>query len=202
MQSRIYEFYGRKKYQGVLNKVWWNYFQEENITIIFSKRLFPMKTLILVRHAKSNWTEINQKDIDRPLNSEGKMEAAEMALRLKEKGTSIDHFISSPAKRATDTCKIFCETLENNVQDIYTVENLYEGSTFNYEAAVNKIPNEYKRVAIFGHNPGISYFSHKLSDEVYIDNFPSCGVYAIEADCESWNDFMLAEKRVLFFEHP
>ncbi|HEY0356372.1 MAG TPA: histidine phosphatase family protein [Flavisolibacter sp.] len=59
-----------------------------------------MKTLLLVRHAKSSWDAPGLSDFDRPLNERGKNDAPEMAKRLKAKGVSIDLFVSSPAKRA------------------------------------------------------------------------------------------------------
>ena len=59
-----------------------------------------MKTLILVRHAKSSWDSPGLSDFDRPLNERGKADAPEMAGRLKEKKINVDLFVSSPAKRA------------------------------------------------------------------------------------------------------
>jgi len=66
-----------------------------------------MKTLLLVRHAKSSWEEPGVQDIDRPLNERGKQDAPEMAKRLKDKKIDIDLFVSSPEKRARRTAKFF-----------------------------------------------------------------------------------------------
>ncbi len=59
-----------------------------------------MKTLILVRHAKSSWEEVNLPDFDRPLNKRGKDDAKKMAERLHKKINKLDAIVSSPAKRA------------------------------------------------------------------------------------------------------
>jgi len=59
-----------------------------------------MKTLILIRHAKSSWDQPGLSDFDRPLNERGKKDAPVMAKRVKEKGIELDHLVSSPAKRA------------------------------------------------------------------------------------------------------
>ena len=68
-----------------------------------------MKTVIMVRHAKSSWEEQGVSDFDRPLNNRGKRDAPEMAQRLKKRNIPIDHFISSPAKRAKKTSELFAE---------------------------------------------------------------------------------------------
>ena len=68
-----------------------------------------MKTLLIVRHAKSSWENSGEPDFERDLNERGKKEAPEMATRLLDKKIAIDIFISSPARRAKKTCKAFCK---------------------------------------------------------------------------------------------
>ncbi len=70
-----------------------------------------MKTLIIIRHAKSSWANLGQNDEERPLNERGKKDAPEMAKRLKERGLKIDRFISSPARRAKKTATYFQKNL-------------------------------------------------------------------------------------------
>lgn len=161
-----------------------------------------MKTLYLIRHAKSDWTEINQRDIDRPLNDRGKRNAPIMANRLVKRNVKLDLFVSSPATRAMETCRIFCSAFGYNVNNILIISNLYQGSIDNYEAAIVNLSDKFNEVALFGHNPGITYFSHKLLEDAYIDNFPTCGICAIESPCVSWKDFMRAPKHFLFFDYP
>src|SRR5687768_6122328 len=84
-----------------------------------------MKTLILVRHAKSSWDTPGLSDFDRPLNERGKKDAPEMAERLKEKGLKPDVFVSSPAKRARRTARFFAEAFGVEKGDIVLVEDLY-----------------------------------------------------------------------------
>lgn len=161
-----------------------------------------MKTLYLIRHAKSSWTESGHRDIDRPLNNRGKKTAPIMAERLMKENVKLDLFVSSPAIRAMETCKIFCSAFRYPANNILEISNLYEGLAENYEAALVGLSDTLKQVAIFGHNPGITYFSHRLSKDIYIDHFPTCGIYAIVFFCESWKDFMLAPNRFLFFDYP
>src|SRR5690242_17249759 len=84
-----------------------------------------MKTLILVRHAKSSWETPGLSDYDRPLNDRGKKDAPEMAKRLKEKGIRIDQIVSSPAKRAKRTARYFADVFNIDKDEIYLVEDLY-----------------------------------------------------------------------------
>ena len=68
-----------------------------------------MKTLLIVRHAKSSWDNADTSDIDRPLNDRGKRDAPAMAQRIIRTGLAIDRFVSSPAKRARQTAEYFVE---------------------------------------------------------------------------------------------
>ena len=78
-----------------------------------------MKTLILVRHAKSDWGTPSLGDFDRPLNDRGKRDAPVMAQRLLDKKIKIDAFISSPAKRAKKTATVFAEAYDKKKDDIF-----------------------------------------------------------------------------------
>ena len=84
-----------------------------------------MKTLLLVRHAKSDWPT-NIDDFDRPLNERGHKDAPKMAKFLKEISVTIDAFVTSPAKRALTTCRYFAEVFEN--KNIQKIEELYNAS--------------------------------------------------------------------------
>ena len=68
-----------------------------------------MKTLLLIRHAKSSWDNLQLSDFERPLNDRGKNDAPLMAKRVKERKIKIERFISSPAKRAKKTAAIFMD---------------------------------------------------------------------------------------------
>ncbi|MGZ5287079.1 MAG: SixA phosphatase family protein, partial [Flavisolibacter sp.] len=84
-----------------------------------------MKTLLLVRHAKSSWDTPGMKDFDRPLNERGKQDAPEMAKRISDKGINIDLFVSSTAKRAKKTAQYFAETFGEKKAEIKLVDELY-----------------------------------------------------------------------------
>ena len=80
-----------------------------------------MKTLLLIRHAKSSWANIGETDFDRSLNERGKIEAAEMAEKLVNQSIKINAFVSSTAKRAIKTCKAFLLAYGKSKEDIVLV---------------------------------------------------------------------------------
>jgi len=160
-----------------------------------------MKTLLLVRHAKSSWEEPGVQDIDRPLNERGKQDAPEMAKRLKDKKIDIDLFVSSPAKRARRTAKFFAEEFDVKKGDIVLEEELYLASPSSFMNVINGLEKKYDTVALFAHNPGITELANQLT-AVRIDNMPTCSVFAVQADTESWKHFESAEKNFLFFDYP
>jgi phosphohistidine phosphatase len=160
-----------------------------------------MKTLLLVRHAKSSWDDITQKDFDRPLNDRGKRDAPEMAGRVKEKGVKPDLLVSSPAKRAKKTATLFAEQLNLDKDDILLVEGLYEPTKEAFETAIANLPGKADTVAIFSHNPTITEFVNTLSN-VRIDDMPTCAVFAVSKDVLHWADFKGGDASFLFFDYP
>ena len=160
-----------------------------------------MKTLILVRHAKSSWDTPGLSDFDRPLNEKGKKDAPEMAKRLKDKEIKVDLLVSSPAKRARKTAKYFAETYGLKKEDIQLVEDLYLATPEAFQKAVQSLNDKNAVVTLFSHNPGITEFANSLTN-VRIDDMPTCSVFATSVDTENWSDFSKAEKKFLFFDYP
>src|SRR5580765_3411656 len=114
-----------------------------------------MKTLLLIRHAKSSWDSAASKDFDRPLNERGKKNAPEMASRLLKKKIDIDLFVSSPAKRAKTTAILFTREFEKKEEKIIFDPQLYNADIENFYDVISKLDDKYTSVAIFSHNPGI-----------------------------------------------
>lgn len=155
-----------------------------------------MKTLILVRHAKSDWPEETD-DFDRPLAEKGRNDAEKMAHFLKQKNIKIDKFLSSPALRAYSTCEIFNKDYQIEIEK---VEKLYNPSETHFESLVVEIPDELNTVSLFSHNNGISNFANSMSDEIFM--FPTCGVAGFEIDCDFWSQFHGANKKLIYFYEP
>lgn len=160
-----------------------------------------MKTLILVRHAKSDWDNAGLSDFERPLNDRGKRDAPEMAKRLKDQKIKIDIFISSPAKRAKKTAKIFMEEFDAKSKHLLLLPQLYGASVTDFYQALQELDDDFKAAAVFSHNPGITAFVNSLKCAV-IDNMPTCAVFAIKIKTKHWKDFTDSKKEFLFFDYP
>lgn len=161
-----------------------------------------MKTLLLIRHAKSSWNDPDMDDFDRPLNKRGKENAPEMAVRLLSRGTVPELIISSPARRARSTARIMAKEWKYPKDAILLEEELYLCYASTFLKVITRIDDDFNAVAIFGHNPGITDFANYLTEEIRIDNVPTTGIFAIEADTDHWLDFDRASKRFLFFDYP
>src|SRR5271155_1967481 len=122
-----------------------------------------MKTLILVRHAKSSHTFGPASDFDRPLNERGFREASAMGKMLFKKKILIDQFVSSAALRAKTTAELFISEYNRKPKEIYFVPSLYHASPENFLALIQELSDNYEHVALFSHNPGITDFAISLS---------------------------------------
>jgi len=160
-----------------------------------------MKTLLLVRHAKSSWDDPAMSDFDRPLNERGKKDAPKMVERLIEKGITINTFLSSPAKRAKKTAKIFAHAYKKAEEDIFLIPQLYLAASSVFESVLSSLESDSDTIALFSHNPGITDFANTLT-EARIDDIPTCGVFAIKIETNDWKNFREAKKEFLFFDYP
>ncbi|MBS1597138.1 MAG: histidine phosphatase family protein [Bacteroidetes bacterium] len=160
-----------------------------------------MKTVLLVRHAKSSWDDASVKDFDRTLNERGKKNAPEMAARIVKRKIDIGLLISSPAKRAKTTAILFGKEFKMNEADILFDKDLYHAEPSVFFNIISNIDDKYKSIAVFAHNPGITEFANLLT-AMRIDNIPTCGVFAIAVEIERWNDFNKGKKNFLFFDYP
>ena len=160
-----------------------------------------MKQLLLVRHAKSSWDDPSLSDFDRPLNDRGKKDAPEMSKRLSDKKIKIDRFVSSPAKRARQTCKYFAKEFDVKKKSVVLEPRLYEPTEGNFYEVVKSFKDKWDRVAIFSHNPGISAFANSLTT-TRVDDMPTCSVFAVKVDVKKWKDFREAKKEFLFLDYP
>lgn len=160
-----------------------------------------MKTLLLIRHAKSDWNDPLLKDFDRPLNERGKRDAPVMGKRLLEKEVKIDAFITSPAKRAKKTAELIAKEYDAKKEKIIFVDELYHAEPSTFFDVISKTDDDYKHIAVFAHNPGITEFANQLAN-VHVDNMPTCSIFAIKIDSKHWKDFTNAVKEFWFFDYP
>lgn len=160
-----------------------------------------MKTLLLIRHAKSSWDDAGLSDFERPLNDRGKKDAPAMADRLYERGIKIDAFVSSPARRVRKTAEQFAKKYKKEKEDLVLKTELYMASDEAFNSVVEKLNDDLDCVAVFSHNPGITDFANGLTD-ARTDNIPTCGIFAVSIEAKKWNKFKEAKKKFLFFDYP
>jgi len=160
-----------------------------------------MKTLILVRHAKSSHSFGISSDFDRPLNERGFREAAEMGKKLFKKDIPIDQFVSSPALRAKTTAELFASEYGRKMKEIILVPALYHADPEVYNSVIAGLDDSCNHVAIFSHNPGITAFASSLSN-TYIDQMSTSSIFAVTAPVDSWKDFPTTKRTFLFFYKP
>lgn len=161
-----------------------------------------MKTLYLVRHAKSDWENSELLDIDRPLNERGYSDALRMSQFLKENKVSPDVIITSPAIRAISTALIFTRNLDYNTSEIIIQPDLYESNLKKYLSCISKIDEKYKSAMLFAHNPFISETANTLTD-AFNNEMPTCAVVGISFDeCNDWRDVAKNKGKLELYEFP
>ena len=160
-----------------------------------------LKTLILVRHAKSSWHDLSISDFDRKLDDRGKRDAPVMASRLLHADIKIDAFVSSPAKRAVKTAKVFMKSYEASKEQLVLVPAIYEASLQTLMAVVEGFDNQWGTVALFGHNPGISDLANYFKGHNMI-SMPTCAVFGVKFDVDKWEEFRIAEPQGFLYDFP
>ncbi|MCT7553417.1 SixA phosphatase family protein [Aliarcobacter butzleri] len=159
-----------------------------------------MKKLILIRHAKSDWSNPFLDDFLRPLNKRGKKNAPLMAKVLKEKNIRPDLIISSPSIRTKQTLEYFIKELNYN-DEVKLEESIYEAPYENLLKVIKDIPNIHKTVFLMGHNPGLCDLTNFLVDKNF-ENIPTCGIVEIDFNAKSWQDISKENSNLVSFEYP
>ena len=147
-----------------------------------------MKTLFLIRHAKSSWEDASLADHDRPLNPRGLRDAPFMAKMLRAREGQVDHIISSPANRAYTTASYFAEAMEIDLDKIDIQKRIYEAFESDVLSIIRATNDQFQRILVFGHNPTFTGLANQFSTQ-YIPNVPTCGIVKIEAEIAHWKDF-------------
>lgn len=159
------------------------------------------KTLYLVRHAKSSWSDPSLSDRERPLNKRGRRTAPDMGSRLAVKGHQPDLIISSPAKRARMTAKTIAKALNYDKSEIVTDESMYFLGVGGMLTMLEGVDDRYQKVMIVGHNPAMTSLLNSLCD-ASVDNMPTCAVAVIGYNMTSWSALRSSEGDLLDYDFP
>ena len=160
-----------------------------------------MKTLTLVRHAKSSWSDSSLSDRQRPLNKRGKRDAPVMGKRILEHGIRPSLIISSPAKRAWTTAKIIAREISYPREFLHREDALYLASLDEILDVIKAQDNEFNSLMVVGHNPGMTSVANFLSPGL-THNLPTAGVVAVRFDSQDWNLFERPDFELIVHDYP
>jgi phosphohistidine phosphatase len=160
-----------------------------------------MKTVYVVRHAKSSWDISDIPDEKRPLLEKGKKRTKKVIDYLLENQVRVDYIISSHAVRALETAKILAHALKYDEAGIKIDAHLYFTNGDDLFDQFFDLPERYDSVMIVGHNPALSDFVNKFLEEP-IDHLPTSGIVSISFDAGHWHEVPLADHKVNFVLFP
>ena len=144
-----------------------------------------MKTLYLLRHAKSSWDDPSLKDFDRPLNGRGLKAAPRIGAYMRKEKIRPDVIVSSPALRAQLTASMVSEAA-GLTSPVQFDERIYEASAQKLFEIVAGFEDEVKTAMMVGHNPGFEELLEALTGEAA--RMPTAALACIEFKLEKWSD--------------
>lgn len=159
------------------------------------------KQLMLVRHGKATHGFSENSDFDRKLTISGRQDATEMALKIKQKEFFPELIISSPAARAIETAEQFAEIWTSAAEAIHRDISIYEADTKSLLEVLVNIDDDLDKVALFGHNPGITDLASYLTGATGLE-MPTSAVVWIEFPVEEWKYISQDTGTLLLFEYP
>ena len=160
-----------------------------------------MKTLTLIRHAKSSWNNPSLTDFDRPLNKRGIRDAPKVGTAIEQAGISFDRVLCSDARRARQTLSLLSHGVTVDDDVIEYRHDMYGASAHHLLSCIAEQADSVSDIALVGHNPGMEDLANNLADE-HIGAMSTCNVVQIEFDCDSWSDLSSASATVAFIIRP
>ena len=142
-----------------------------------------MKTLLILRHAKSSWDDESLDDFDRPLNQRGNRDAPRIGQLLRERDLLPELILCSTAVRAYSTLERVCEAADYQGQfELHS--DLYLAPSATYVELLQEVAEPLDRVMVIGHNPGLETLLTDLTGAV--EHMPTGGLAVVELPIERW----------------
>jgi phosphohistidine phosphatase len=160
-----------------------------------------MKTLTILRHAKSSWSDTALPDHERPLNRRGEKDAPAMASRINDAGIRPSLIMSSPAVRAWSTAKIVAKSISYPIEFLHREEELYLAGLDRLLDLIARQDNAFNSVMVVGHNPGLTELANYLLPEV-TDNIPTCGLVALNINTDNWDLRQRKQAELVLYDYP
>lgn len=160
-----------------------------------------MKTLYLIRHAKSDWSDEALSDFDRPLNKRGLKDAPLMGSHLADKGIHPDLILSSPALRAKTTALAIVSALSYPHESVHYESDLYACDVETILSAIRGVSDSIDTIFLFGHNPELTECANFITGGD-IENIPTCGVVEMRLKNDSWKSIGGHSAELRGFDFP
>ena len=160
-----------------------------------------MKTLYIIRHAKSDWKDLSLSDFERPLNKRGEKNAFFMGELFSQQKIHPDLIVASPAVRAKITAKEIAKKVGYNTKEIVYAERLYLADVDTIEEVLKKAPSSKNTIFLVGHNPGLTLFAEYISG-YDIDNIPTCGIFCVTLKNDDWKSIGKGMAKFVSFDYP
>ncbi|MCF8230014.1 MAG: histidine phosphatase family protein [Bacteroidales bacterium] len=160
-----------------------------------------MKTLYIVRHAKSSWDYPDLPDHDRPLLEKGKKRTKKIIDFLLENKVRVDYIISSSAERALETAKFLARAMNYPIEDIKVDPQVYHADVAKLEDQFYDLSDQFQSLMIVGHNPTFTNFANEFLENK-IDWLPTSGIVCIEFDTNYWEKIFDVKSKTRFIIYP
>ena len=160
-----------------------------------------MKTLTIVRHAKSSWKDRTLSDRERPLNKRGERDAPIMGQRINDAGIRPSLIISSPALRAWTTARVVAQQISYPLEFLQRESGLYLASVNGILDVIVAQDNGFNSLMLFGHNPGFTDFANFLQPGI-TNNLPTAGVVSVNIDRDDWNLYEQPQTDLVLHDYP
>jgi len=160
-----------------------------------------VKTLTLLRHAKSSWDDPGLADHDRPLNRRGQNDAPVMGERIRAAGIRPSLILSSTAIRAWETARIVARELGYPAEFLQRDSNLYLADLNTLIDVIDEQETGFNNIMVVAHNPGLTDLANYLVPGL-TNNVPTCGVVSVSLDSDTWDIRGPQNIELLYYDYP
>ncbi|GAB2710714.1 phosphoglycerate mutase [Hymenobacter frigidus] len=160
-----------------------------------------MKTLYLLRHAKSSWSFDELSDQERPLNDRGRDDAPLMGQALAKRQIHPDIIVSSPAVRAMSTALLVAREMQFPHEKIKVEPGIYGAEVDDLLAIIKDLPDAAGSVLLVGHNPTITGVANVLSPSS-LNEMPTAAVVCLRFSCDHWEEVSQVNAEFYFYDYP
>jgi phosphohistidine phosphatase len=160
-----------------------------------------LKTLYLMRHAKSDWANLNLSDHERPLNARGERDAPEMGRRLAEKKPRPEIIYASSAERVRATALHVAAAIGHPADDIVWRKDIYEGGVETVIQILGSTDDSIETAMLIGHNPTMSWCIANWS-QGFGKHLPTAALACLRLDTQGWASISECSGELVDYDYP